>query len=185
LAVRAQAARLSAPEEERMGALLKEALLAGKVGWTRAATYLPKLPWIVGVRAVESTWPEMKVTARNGLLKALEEGITALLGLTGNGDYAGPIGLADLTQVLSRRYGLELQDQLGATLWQRLAAWAARDAQAVLTQAELVALWGIKQPSVSQTLQQLIGAGAVDVLPRKGGEPLQYLLAGATRLALG
>lgn len=103
-----------------------------------------------------------------GLLKALENGITALLGLTGNGDYAGPIGLADLKLVLSRRYGLELQDQLGATLWQRLAAWAARDAQAVLTQAELVALWGIKQPSVSQTLQQLIVAGAVEVLPRKG-----------------
>ena len=73
LAVRAQAARLSAPEEERMGALLKEALLAGKVGWTRAATYLSKLPWIVGVRAVESTWPEMKTTARNGLLKALAD----------------------------------------------------------------------------------------------------------------
>jgi hypothetical protein len=73
LAARAQAARLSAPEEERMGALLKEALLAGKTGWTRAATYLPKLPWIVGVRAVESTWPEMKTTARNGLLKALAD----------------------------------------------------------------------------------------------------------------
>jgi len=68
------------------------------------------------------------------------------------------------TQVLSRRYGLDLQDQLGAALWQRLAAWAARDAQ---------------------TLQQLVGSGAVDVLPRKGVEPLQYLLAGATRLALG
>jgi len=120
-----------------------------------------------------------------GLLKALEDGITALLGLTGNADGPGPIGLADLTQVLSRRYGLELQDQLGATLWQRLAAWTALDAQAVLTQAELVALWGIKQPSVSQTLQQLVGSGAVDVLPRRGGEPLQYLLAGATRLALG
>ncbi len=81
-----------------------------------------------------------------------------------NGDCEGPIGLADLTQVLSRRYGLDLQDQLGAALWQRLAAWAARDAQ---------------------TLQQLVGYGAVDVLPRKGVEPLQYLLAGATRLALG
>ena len=102
-----------------------------------------------------------------------------------NDDCEGPIGLADLNQVLSRRYGLDLQDQLGAALWQRLAAWAARDAQAVRTQAELVALWGIKQPSVSQTLQQLVGSGAVDVLPRKGVEPLQYLLAGATRLALG
>jgi len=66
-----------------------------------------------------------------------------------------------------------------------LAAWVARDAQAVVTQAEPVAIWGIKQPSVSQALQQLVGSGAVDVLPRKGGEPLQYLLAGATLLALG
>jgi hypothetical protein len=60
-----------------------------------------------------------------------ENGITALLVLTGNCDYAGQIGLADLTQVLSRHYGLELQDQLGATLWQRLAAWAALVAQPV------------------------------------------------------
>ena len=88
-----------------------------------------------------------------GLLKALEDGITALLGLTGNVDGPGQIGLTDPTQVLSRRYGPELQDQLGATLWQRLTARAARDAQAVFTQAELVALWGIKQPSVSQPLQ--------------------------------
>ena len=34
-----------------------------------------------------------------------------------NGDCEEPIGLADLTQVLSRRYGLDLQDQLGAALW--------------------------------------------------------------------
>jgi hypothetical protein len=60
-----------------------------------------------------------------GLLKALEDGITALLGLTGNADGPGPIGLADLTQVLSRRYGLELQDLLGTTLDRPGAAVAA------------------------------------------------------------
>lgn len=119
-----------------------------------------------------------------GLLKALEDGITALLGLTVASGGAAPVGLADLTLVLRRRYRLELQEQLGSTLWQRLEAWGARDGQAVMTQAELVALWGIKQPSVSQALQHLIGAGAVDVLPRRGGDPLQYLLTGATRLAL-
>jgi hypothetical protein len=119
-----------------------------------------------------------------GLLKALEDGITALLGLTGDGEGPEPIGLADLTLVLSRRYKLELQDQLGTTLWQRLEAWGERDVQAVLTQADLVMLWGIKQPSVSQTLQQLVSSGAADVLPRRGGDPLQYLLTGATRLAL-
>ncbi|MCP9884245.1 ATP-binding protein [Synechococcus sp. ATX 2A4] len=120
-----------------------------------------------------------------GLLKALEDGITALLGLTGDGESPEPIGLADLTLVLSLRYKLELQDHLGATLWQRLEAWGERDVQAVMTQADLVTLWGIKQPSVSQTLQQLVSAGAADVLPRRGGDPLQYLLTGATRLALG
>jgi hypothetical protein len=119
-----------------------------------------------------------------GLLKALEDGITALLGLTLAGQDAGPVGLADLTLVLRQRYRLELHDQLGSTLWQRLEAWAARGAQALLTQADLVALWGIKQPSVSQALQQLIVAGTVDVLPRRGGDPLHYLLTGATRLAL-
>ncbi|MCP9841574.1 hypothetical protein KBY93_13150 [Synechococcus sp. J7-Johnson] len=119
-----------------------------------------------------------------GLLKALEDGITALLGLTGDGEGPTPIGLADLTLVLSRRYKLELQDHLGTTLWQRLEAWGQRDMQAVLTQADLVMLWGIKQPSVSQTLQQLVSSGAADVLPRRGGDPLQYLLTGVTRLAL-
>jgi hypothetical protein len=119
-----------------------------------------------------------------GLLKALEDGISALLGLTGDGEGPQPIDLADLTLVLSRRYRLELLDQLGTTLWQRLEAWGERDVQAVLTQADLVRLWGIKQPSVSQTLQQLVHSGAADVLPRRGGDPLQYLLTGATRLAL-
>jgi hypothetical protein len=86
--------------------------------------------------------------------------------------------------VLSRRYNLELRDQLGTTLWQRLEAWGERDVQAVLTQTDLVRLWGIKQPAVSQTLQLLVSSGAVDVLPCRGGDPLQYLLTGATRLAL-
>ncbi|MCT0212360.1 MULTISPECIES: hypothetical protein [unclassified Synechococcus] len=57
----------------------------------------------------------------------------------------------------------DLRGLLGSTLWQRLEAWAARGAQA---------------------LQQLIVAGTVDVLPRRGGDPLQYFLAGMTRLAL-
>jgi hypothetical protein len=120
-----------------------------------------------------------------GLLKALEDGITALLGLSGPGQGAEPIGLADLKLVLQRRYQLELQEQLGNSLWQRLQAWGERDSQALLTQADLVALWGIKQPSVSQLLQQLIAAGAADQLPRRGSDPRRYLLSGATRLALG
>ena len=53
----------------------------------------------------------------------------------------------------------------------------------VQTQAQLVGLWQVKQPSVSQTLQQLIEAGAVEVLPRRGREAIQYLMTGTARLA--
>jgi hypothetical protein len=120
-----------------------------------------------------------------GLLKALEEGITALLGLTSTPRTPGPIGIDDLTLVLRRRYELELREQLGTTLWQRLEAWGQQDPASLQTQAELVPLWGIKQPSVSQTLQQLIAAGAAEMLPRRGGDPIQYLLTGTSRLALG
>jgi DNA-binding transcriptional ArsR family regulator len=48
----------------------------------------------------------------------------------------------------------------------------------------LVGLWAVKQPSVSQTLQQLIEAGAVEALPRRGREAIQYLMTGTARLAL-
>ncbi|MDB6154450.1 MAG: hypothetical protein JWL90_2903 [Chthoniobacteraceae bacterium] len=73
LAARSQAARLSVADEEQMSRLLKEALLAGRAGVGKAVDFLPVLPWIVGVRAVESTWPEMKITARAHLLKGLAD----------------------------------------------------------------------------------------------------------------
>ena len=84
-----------------------------------------------------------------GMLKALEDGITALLGLTSAGAEVAPVGTA-----------------------------------ALQTQAQLVEVWQIKQPSVSQTLQQLIEAGAVEALPRRGREPIQYLMTGTAQLAL-
>ena len=63
-------------------------------------------------------------------------------------------------------------------------AWAQVDAASIQTQAQLVELWQVKQPSVSQTLQQLIEAGAVEALPRRGREAIQYLMTGTARLAL-
>jgi hypothetical protein len=36
---------------------------------------------------------------------------------------------------------------------------------------------------VSQTLQQLTASGAVEALPRKGRDPIQYMLTGTARLA--
>jgi hypothetical protein len=118
-----------------------------------------------------------------GMLKALEDGITALLGLTSAGAEVAPVGLEDLLLTLLQRNQAELQEQLGDTAWERLLAWAQVDAAAVQTQAQLVELWQVKQPSVSQTLQQLIEAGAVEALPRRGREAIQYLMTGISRLA--
>jgi hypothetical protein len=119
-----------------------------------------------------------------GLLKALEDGITSLLGLTSAGAEAAPVGLEDLLLTLRQRNQVELREQLGDIAWERLLAWAQVDAATIQTQAALVALWQVKQPSVSQTLQQLIEAGAVEALPRRGREAIQYLMTGTARLAL-
>jgi len=119
-----------------------------------------------------------------GMLKALEDGITALLGLTRAGADVAPVGLEDLLLTLRQRNQTELQEQLGDTAWERLLAWAQVDPATIQTQAELVELWQVKQPSVSQTLQQLIEAGAVEALPRRGREAIQYLMTGTARLAL-
>ena len=71
LAEASQRARLSPADEERMTALLKEALLGGRAGVTRAVDALPKVPWIVGVRAIEQVWPELTAGFRTQLLAGL------------------------------------------------------------------------------------------------------------------
>lgn len=119
-----------------------------------------------------------------GMLKALEDGITALLGLTSAGADLAPVGLEDLLLTLQQRNQAELREQLGDNAWERLLVWAQVDSATVQSQAELVELWQVKQPSVSQSLQQLIEAGAVEALPRRGREPIQYLMTGTARLAL-
>ena len=71
LAEASQRARLAPADEERMTALLKEALLAGRAGVARAVDVLPKVPWIVGVRAIEQVWPELTAGFRTQLLAGL------------------------------------------------------------------------------------------------------------------
>lgn len=145
----------------------------------------PAKPWRppVADAVVQSLYELFRGDLR-GLLKALEDGITALLGLTSAGAEVAPVGLDDLSLTLRQRNQAELQDQLGESAWERLVAWAQVDPASVQTQAELVGLWAVKQPSVSQTLQQLIEAGAVEALPRRGREAIQYLMTGTARLAL-
>ncbi len=133
--------------------------------------------------AIEALDPLFRGDLR-GLLKALEDGVTALLGLTGGRQDIAPIEAEDLTLVLRHRYQLELRERTGAIHWPRLQAWAVEDPGAVMVQADLRDLWGLSQPSVSQALRQLIEAGAVEALPRQGGDPIPYALSGSTRLAL-
>jgi len=71
LAGASQKARLSPADEERMTALLKQALLDGRAGVARAVEALPKVPWIVGVRAIEQVWPELTAGFRTQLLAGL------------------------------------------------------------------------------------------------------------------
>ena len=71
LAEASQRARLAPADEERMTSLLREALLAGRGGVARAVDALPKVPWIVGVRAIEQVWPELTAGFRTQLLAGL------------------------------------------------------------------------------------------------------------------
>ncbi|MCP9825039.1 AAA family ATPase [Synechococcus sp. EJ6-Ellesmere] len=145
----------------------------------------PSSPWRspVDIAVVQRLYELFRGDLR-GLLKALEDGITALLGLTSAGAEVAPVGLDDLLLTLRQRNQAELREQLGDTAWERLLGWAKEDSASTQTQAQLVDLWQGKQPSVSQTLQQLIEAGAVDALPRRGREAIQYLMTGTARLAL-
>ena len=159
-----------------------EQLLANRYG---ALQLDPGRPWRSPVdTAVVQRLYELFRGDLRGMLKALEDGITALLGLTSAGADVAPVGLEDLLLTLRQRNQAELREQLGDNAWERLLAWAQVDSATVQSQAELVELWQVKQPSVSQTLQQLIEAGAVEALPRRGREPIQYLMTGTARLAL-
>ncbi len=133
----------------------------------------PTRPWRAPITGavVEQLYGLFRGDLR-GLLKSLEGGMQALLGLAAMGDAAMPISLDDLVLVLKQRNQLELQRRLGRTCWERVLCWAATGPAATQTQAELAMLWRIQQPPVSQTLQQLTAAGAVEALPRRGREPI-------------
>jgi hypothetical protein len=71
LALASQKARLAPADEERMSALLKEALLSGRAGVARAVETLPLAPWIVSVRCVEAVWKDLTAGFRTQLLAGL------------------------------------------------------------------------------------------------------------------
>jgi hypothetical protein len=46
-------------------------------------------------------------------------------------------------------------------------------------------MWNVSQGTVSSALKFLIQQGYVIALPRSGGEPIQYVLSGTSRLIFG
>jgi hypothetical protein len=80
--------------------------------------------------------------------------------------------------VLRRRYRLELREQLGAMLWQRLEAWGKQDPASLQTQAELVALWGIK--AAGSVLPYLLAADA-----KKGDQMASAIVDAAQKIKAG
>jgi DNA-binding transcriptional ArsR family regulator len=117
------------------------------------------------------------------LLKAIEDGATALLGLSA--DAPLPVAIGDLRQVLQQRYAVQLQGALGEARTANLVAWAKVDPGSTQTQASLKALWELTQGSVSAALKALTEAGYVEQLPRQSGEATMYVLSGVSRLVFG
>src|ERR1700728_3557076 len=68
LSLASQKARLAPADEERMSALLKEAMMSGRAGVARAVEMLPLAPWIVSVRSVEAVWKDLTAGFRTQLL---------------------------------------------------------------------------------------------------------------------
>lgn len=120
-----------------------------------------------------------------GLLKALEEGVSLLIGVVGKRPGA-PIPLAALRQVLQARYADLLAQTLTGARQRQLQQWAeSLGATATPTQDKLKTLWGVSQPAVSQSLADLGRAGYVVTLQRRGLEPGTYAFTGASRLIFG
>jgi AAA ATPase domain len=114
-----------------------------------------------------------------GLLKALDDGITPLIGLAGT-DHA--MSIADLRPVLQRRYAAELGALTEQARVQQLTRWGTETPGTAQTQKSLAALWKVSQPAVSAALVYLVRQGYVQVLPRAGSEATRYVLSGVSRL---
>jgi hypothetical protein len=128
-----------------------------------------------------------------GTLRALDEAAQELLGYGREGP-AAPMALSDVRAVLGRVYAEEMRHALTPALRARLRRMAEHSAgrgpEALLTQKEATALWGVSQPAASKILGELQAHGYVTevdrLAPEEGGRAtMHYALTGAARLALG
>ena len=118
-----------------------------------------------------------------GLLKALEDGTSPLIGLGGEG--AHPLTLDDLRHPLRDRYAAELAALPEQVRVGQLEKWGTTTPAASQTQKSLGKLWKLSQGPVSTAINYLVGQGYVVAQPRIGADPTQYVLSGVSRLIFG
>lgn len=133
--------------------------------------------------AVHALYP-MFLGDLRAFLQALEEGVTLLAGLVPGRSPSHPLPLDALRRTLKARYGELLAEHLTEARVEQLTIWAEQLGVTTLTtQDALVNAWGITQPSASTALKDMVAAGYVVALPRRGAEPTAYALTGRARLA--
>ena len=118
-----------------------------------------------------------------GLLKALEDGASPLIGL--DGDRGHSLTLDELRQPLRHRYAAELGALPEQTRVSQLQKWGMTTPDIAHTQKSLGKLWKLSQGPVSTAVNYLVGQGYVIACPRIGAEPTQYVLSGVSRLIFG
>lgn len=114
-----------------------------------------------------------------GLLKALDDGVTPLLGL------ARTITVAELRDTLRVRYEAELTARFEEKRLAQLVAWGRQAPAALHTQKSLEALWRVSQSTASTALAAFTQQGYVLALPRSGRQATHYALSGTGRLVFG
>lgn len=129
-----------------------------------------------------------------GLLKALKDGVSPLLGLAGTGvaehavdQHAAvrPLTLDELRPMLRQRYAAQLASLPERGRVEQLTRWGSRTPTSAQTQRSLSKLWGVTQGAVSTAITYLVRQGFVVALPRNGTEPTRYVLSGTGQLVFG
>ncbi len=114
------------------------------------------------------------------LLRALEDGVTALTGLT---DPPGAsLTLEELAPVLKVRYHDEARRELTEKRASQLALWGQAHPDQPVTQQQLTDLWAVSQAAVSSALKSL---APVWVRRVEGAGTIRNVLSGRARIAFG
>lgn len=129
-----------------------------------------------------------------GVLAALDDGITPLLGLAGSGESgresAGttpppPISWHELRPMLQARYAARLAGLSERQRVRQLTLWGMSAPAAVHTQGSLKKFWNVSQAGASHALMHLTQAGYVLATPWRPGQATEYVLSGVSRLIFG